>query len=313
MAAKTCKFTVSSVWHHSCLYVNSMGRTLRMLLAKQTYFVTQRCFQARLLMTPTRMVTSVIGGIVAKATHKYHGVQLHDLVCTSNHFHLILSAEQPEQISRFVGWLSREISVRVGKLIGWRGAFFERRFDAAPILDSESLFERVEYLRAHGVKEGLVDSASDWPGLSLRPETDYGLRRLFVFESKTEETIERLPIVWAPLLGMEEWSEKQRQTRMQELTRSAEHTGREPRGGKPSLGAAAVMQQDPLCTPTTVKRSQRARCFASTRAQRRQYLETYRSFVQGLRESYDNLLAAWRSIGSKVFCLPGFGQCWASG
>ncbi len=49
----------------------AMARPLRMLVADQVYFVTQRCFQGRLLMTPRKEVVQTIGGVVAKATHKY--------------------------------------------------------------------------------------------------------------------------------------------------------------------------------------------------------------------------------------------------
>ena len=57
-----------------------------MFTEDEAYFVTQRCFQGRPLMPPTPEIVSTIGGLLAKVTHKYDGVQLHDAVFMSNHF-----------------------------------------------------------------------------------------------------------------------------------------------------------------------------------------------------------------------------------
>jgi len=289
----------------------SMGRPLRMFAKEQAYFITQRCFQARMLMAPTAEVVNTIGGILAKATQRYDGIRLHDFFFASNHFHLILTATAPAQIPRFVGWLSREISVRVGALVSWRGAFFERRYDAAPILDDEALFERVMYLRAHGVKEGLVESSEAWPGLSALPELHHGVQRVFGFESKTQGLVERLPIRLFALPAWEGLSKDDHTARQRELTRTAVADARRARGDIPYLGADCVRRQDPRHAPTRAKRSPRVRCFVTTAEDRRAYWQSYKAFVEGLRESYGNLLVAWRRIGHETFYLPGFGLTYA--
>jgi len=260
-------------------------------------------------MNPTKKVSATIGGVVAKATHKYRGVKLHDLKFTSNHFHLLISATHPEQISKFVGWLSREISVRVGRLIGWRGAFYERRFDAPVVLDDDAIIGRVKYIRAHGVKEGLVDNPDDWPGLSLTPEIDHGICREFKFESKTTGAIETLPILWSPLPHLKKLDEQEQRSQMRKMGMVAAEEARKVREGKPSLGIDKILKQDPQSRPKNVKRTPRIFCFASNPDTIQQYWETYKDFVQRLQESYDNLLVAWRRIGHKAFCLPGFGMC----
>lgn len=278
-----------------------------MLETGPCYFVTQRCFQARLLMTPNKEVVQTIGGILAKVTHKYTGVHLHDAVFLSNHFHLVISATQPAQIPRFVGWLSREISVRVGSLVNWRGAFFERRYDSAPILDHAALLGRIRYLRGHGVKEGLVPSARQWPGLTLIPELLLGKQRRFTFHAKTEGIKEQLKIRWAPLPGWEDEEIGKQQTRHKALAEEAQQAALHDRAGRPFLGAKKVCSQNPQHRPDNVKRSPRPPCFATDPAMKREFLGRYAEFIEGLRESYSNLLEAWRVIGNEMFCLPGFG------
>ena len=62
--------------------------------------------------------------------------------------------------------LLTNISKKIGALVGWRGAFWERRYSAEPVLDEEALLGRIRYILSHGVKEGLVASCQEWPGLS---------------------------------------------------------------------------------------------------------------------------------------------------
>ena len=62
--------------------------------------------------------------------------------------------------------LLTNVSKKVGALIGWRGAFWERRYSAEPVLDEDALLGRIRYILSHGVKEGFVASCQEWPGLS---------------------------------------------------------------------------------------------------------------------------------------------------
>ncbi len=212
-------------------------------------------------------------------------------------------------IPKFVGWLSREISVRVGALVRWRGSFFERRYDAAPVLDEDALVQRIRYLRQHGVKEGLVREADEWPGLTLIPELHHGQRRLFRFESKTQGVVESLPVLTSAPVGWETTPKAQLRERFAQIAREATEAARRERGDSPYLGAQRIVAQDPQQTPAHVARSPRVRCFASTQQKRADYGSRYREFVAGLRGSYDSLLDAWRKVGSEAFCLPGFGFC----
>jgi REP element-mobilizing transposase RayT len=280
-----------------------------MFRAGEPLFLTLRCFQGRHLMAPSPQVTQTIGGVVAKATHLYPGVQLHDIVVLSNHIHLIATPSDPSQLPRFMGWMAREISVRAGRLIGWRGAFFERRYDAAPILDEEALEGRVLYLRAHGVKEFLVNSLEEWPGLTVLPELHHGKARLFPIEMRTKNQVEWLPIRLAPLPGWEGLSTERSREQHRELTRRATREALSARGPGQPCGVEKVINQDPMTRPARVARSPRVRCFAVSKKKRLEYWATYRAFVENLRAGYEELLSFWRERALGGYCLPGFGLC----
>jgi REP element-mobilizing transposase RayT len=127
-----------------------MAWPLRMYEPRGIYFVTARCFQGRLLLRPSRETNEVLGGVLARAT-RLAGVELFAFVFASNHLHLLVRAPQGN-LPRFMQFLLANVSRKIGWLVGWRGAFWERRYSAEPVLDDEALFGRVRYILAHGVK-----------------------------------------------------------------------------------------------------------------------------------------------------------------
>jgi len=113
-------------------------------------------------------------------------VDIFAFVFTSNHFHIMLRAKEG-QISNFMMYLESNIARKVGREVDWRGKFWERRFSAEPILDDQSLENRLAYIFAHGAKEGLVEKPQQWPGLTCFPELLGGLRRIFLWHDATAQ------------------------------------------------------------------------------------------------------------------------------
>ncbi|HET6981454.1 MAG TPA: transposase, partial [Myxococcaceae bacterium] len=138
-----------------------------MLSPSEIFLLTVRCFQRRYLLRPSQETVEVLGGVLARSV-RLHGVELFAFSVVSNHLHLIVRAPRGN-LPRFMQYLLTNISKKVGKLVGWRGNFWERRYSAEPILDESALLERLGYVLSHGVKEGLVRRCRDWPGLSCLP------------------------------------------------------------------------------------------------------------------------------------------------
>jgi hypothetical protein len=72
-----------------------------------------------------------------------------------------------QQLSRFMQHLGGNLSKEVGgRLREWRGAFWERRYDGIVVSDEPAAqWSRLEYLLSNSVKEGLVESPLEWPGI----------------------------------------------------------------------------------------------------------------------------------------------------
>jgi REP element-mobilizing transposase RayT len=141
------------------------------------YFLTIRCLHGRLFLRPSERTNEVVGGVLARAA-RLAGVEVFAFVFASNHIHLLVRAPVGN-ISWFMQYLLTNISKKVGAVVGWRGAFWERRYSAEPVLDDEALLGRIRYILSHGVKEGLVASCQEWPGLSSLPMMLDGAPRRF--------------------------------------------------------------------------------------------------------------------------------------
>ena len=273
-----------------------MGWPLRMFDVDGIYFVTVRCFQGRLLLRPSRQTNDVLAGVLARAA-RLSSIELFGFVFASNHFHLIVRAPQGN-LPRFMQFFMTNVSKKVGWLVRWGGAFWERRYSAEPILDQESLFGRLRYLLAHGVKERLVRRCVDWPGLNslsmmLGPPTrsakwfnwtkrwrDRGRLGIDRYSDEWAEaeqlTLTPLPGLTARLPAAQRMLCKQA---VEEIEREA------ARDRTPVLGVRKVLAQSPQFRPFRLARKARPLCFAATAALRRAFRERYRERVARFREA----------------------------
>ena len=280
-----------------------MPNPLRMLAHHELWFVTCRTFQARKLMTPSSpLVRNVCGGVLARAV-SHSGVRLHAYVFLSNHLHLIVHAEGP-QLARFMQYLLGNLSKKLAPLCEptWWNHFWERRYTASPILDEDALEERLRYILAHGVKEGLVARVTDWEGLHCAEQLMDERPREFRWFNWTRRWRERVrrqgsvaprhaayderlaETVTLELLPLPHWAGEdpmRRRARMRKLIDEVER--QMAPGGKP-LGVEAVRRQT---TERCVrrKRSPRPLCHASSNEARSRYRAFFASFRAAFREA----------------------------
>jgi REP element-mobilizing transposase RayT len=280
-----------------------MAYPIRHLDPHSTYFITSRTIQSRFLLAPTDKTNELIGGILARAV-RLSGVELFAYVFTSNHYHLMARAPSAVAMSKFMQFLQSNIAVKVGRLVGWRGRFFARRYSAEPIVDEEAQVERLGYILRHGVKEGLVAQVRQWPGLSCvrsllggtvaspqtwrnwtqrwNQEADAGIKiDRFSAEcpSETESlTLTPLPC-WSGLTSAE------RSERVANLIGSIDAAAR-AEGQVP--GPARIIAQDPHGRPQHTKHTPRPKAHAST-------IEMWLAAVR----SYQGVLAAFREASRR--------------
>lgn len=279
-----------------------MGWPLRMYQPSVIHFLTVRCFQGRLLLRPSDETNEVLGGVLARAV-RMHGVELFVFSAASNHLHMLVRAPR-NNLPEFMRYLLANLSKKVGKLVGWRGSFWERRYSAEPVLDEPALLERVRYIVAHGVKEGLVRSWKEWPGLNSVPEMFGKAGRRFSWfnwSRRWETRSVRGPaphfdrrfadeeVLAITPLPVERFTRRSVWRRF--LRRALESIDVQGHREHPRvLGRRGVLLQDPQHRPERPKRTRRPWCHTVSAKLRADFIDGYRAF----RTAFAAASARWR-------------------
>lgn len=275
-----------------------MGRRLRMYEEQGLYFVTARTIQGRFLIRQDAKANEVSGGVLARAT-RLSGVALHAYVFTANHIHLLVSVHG-NGLSGFMRHLLGNLSKKLGPLVGWKGHFWDRRFAAEPVFGAEAEIGRLRYLLSHGVKEGLVRSPAQWPGLhcvaQLLSQTvarfpffewtrrwksgrlvDGGARR-YEREWATDE-----PLELAPLPSWRHLSPDARRHRVEQLVSSIEEEGRRTHRSVP--GPVALLRKPPHRGPRRLEKTPEPWCHTDSAERWQAYRAAYREFARWFRDA----------------------------
>lgn len=142
-----------------------MSRRLRFLPFPETLVeITNRTIHGRMLLQPTRHLREITLGVLGRAQRLF-GVEIHAFVFLSNHYHLLITVRDVEQMARFVGYFQSKLAKEVARKTGWRDKIWARRYTAIPVSnETAAQVARLEYLLSQGAKENLVSDPADWPG-----------------------------------------------------------------------------------------------------------------------------------------------------
>ncbi len=250
------------------------GHPIRQGAAGTLFEITTRTVQARYLLTPSAEVNDVVLGCLGRAQHLY-GLKIHAFVYMSNHFHMLVSPGDARQLSRFMGHLNSNTTREVNRLVDWSGSMWNRRYRAVPVTGEDAAqINRLRYILAHGVKEGLVKRAADWPGVSCvsalvdgKPLFGTWVDRTAAYHASKRKHRTALAgefetsyqVSLSPLPCWDDLPESQWRGNVSELIDALEADIAEERRreGMPErvLGVAAILEQDPHTRPANCDRT----------------------------------------------------------
>jgi REP element-mobilizing transposase RayT len=261
---------------------------------RTTFEITIRTIQGRFLLRPSKKLNEIVLGVLGRALSRYK-VDLHLIVVASNHIHLIVTVEDPQNLIRFMQYFNGNVAREVCKLHDWSEKFWGRRYTSLSILDDEAMMERARYLLSHGCKEGLVLRPKDWPGVNCADVLTKGKKIYGVWYDRTaryqaslaglsrslKDCAIRYEVPLRPLPCLEHLSEEEQRARIRELVLSIQHEtkARHRKQGTRVLGAKKVMRQNPQRRPREMKQSPTPACHCSDKETWKAFRDAYREFV----------------------------------
>jgi len=293
-----------------------MPRPLRFVPPTSVVEITARTIGSRFLLRPGPTTNDLLLGVLGRAQHLF-GVRVFAIAVMSNHLHALLGVDDAAQLAAFMQYALANIAKEVGRHHRWIGPFWGRRYRSIVVADAESQRRRLRYILCQGIKEGLVDRADRWPGVSSLAASTRGISmrgtwydRTAAFEARRRgekpdprltEITYQLRISQLPALA-DKTTDQCRQL-VRELVREEEREVRANRAsqGKTSvLGARRVLRMDPHQAPPDSARSPAPFVHAITSAARTAFRDAYRAFVDAFRAA-----AACLSAGEPAEFPPG--------
>jgi REP element-mobilizing transposase RayT len=267
--------------------------------------VTCRTVQGRFLLRPSDELRSVVIGVLSRA-QDFSPVEIHAFVFLSNHYHLLVSVEDADQLARFMNYLNSNLAREAGRLYGWREKFWGRRYQAIVVSEEEAAqVNRLRYLLSQGCKEGLVAGPRDWPGAQCVKALVEGGSLEGLWWDRTREyaarvrgesfhrlqyaTRERIDLEPLPCWGDLSAGEPARRVGAVIERIEVETAARHVREGTRPLGVKAILAQDPHDRPRELEKVGAPAFHAATKAARRELVEAYGWFVGAYREAAGRL------------------------
>ena len=283
-----------------------MGHPLREQEANALYDLSNRTLQQIFSLKPGEEVNAIILGLLAKHAWRYR-VEIFAFCFMSNHFH-ILARCRSLQLHLFMQAFQSELAVKLNKLRGRTGTFWERRYTAIKVLDDEAMLGRLRYNVCNPCESGLVHHPKAWPGLCSWDIHESGeplvgkvvdrdlywkYKRRKANEDKTEAELRKMATIEYPLelaklpkwenLSDEAYHEKMRQE-------CHNHAGELARvRKKPCLGAQKVLAQTWYHRPKKSKHAPRPLCHGSDLEKREEYREQRRLVTDRYRQAVGKL------------------------
>ena len=131
-------------------------------------------------------------GLLGEAKDK-HPVKLYAYCLMPNHFHLLMSPDTGENLSRFMQWLMTSHVRRYHHHYNTSGHIWQGRYKSFIVQKDNHLMAVTRYIEANPVRAGLTATAQDWQWSSHR-------------ERQSAKLVDKLPInlpeKWAETVNM---------------------------------------------------------------------------------------------------------------
>ncbi len=289
-----------------------MPRDPRYLPPGWSVEVTTRTICGFFLLPATSQFARVFAGVLARGQEKYP-VRIHAAVALQNHYHLLLTPDDVDQLSDFMEFVNGNLAREASRLVDWHGPLWTNRYSHIPISpEPEALVQRLKYLLSNTLKENLVERVSEWEGLHCaealingKPMPGMWYDRAIEYEANRQaerkaarrgtepQRIGRgafmtpYQLKLAPLPCWRNLPAAEIRKRVAQMVAEIEVAAaqlREELGTEP-IGMDRIRHRNPLSRPVKFRPSPKPLCHAASKDMRQRFRQALRGFVDMFREA----------------------------
>jgi REP element-mobilizing transposase RayT len=289
------------------LCMSSMTQPRR-VVAGATYLITRRCCQRTFRLRPSPLTTQIVSYCLALACAKT-GVVLHAVCFMSNHHHMVVT-DANGVLPDFLRELHRTIAKAMNASQGqWENLWSAEPCSVVRLVDDHDIVDKIAYVAANPVAEGLVAKPGEWPSLSLWRQCSVRVRRPRVYFDDRGDAPEALDLrVVAPLGEGSTASGSSWGRRVQlALANKVTEAHRAMRSAcRTFLGRAAVLAQS--FVKQAQSREPRRTVIPTVAAKDPAARSAMLALQSAFRAAYRRALVAWK-LGERAIEFP-FGTWW---
>ena len=259
-------------------------------------------------------------GVLAKALELY-AVNLHAIVVLSSHYHALATYDDPKVMADFHGYLNTNLSKEVDQVHDWPGTVFPGRYHHVELSpEPEVELARLRYLMENGVKEGLVLSPLDWPGVSSTESLISGEPMKGVWINRTafhaalnrgedvfeEDFAEEKEVHLKPLPSLAHLSREERRQIVLDMVRNIENEAiaKHKADGTTPLGVQGILSRDPHYRPKKLKKSPRPWFHAFDPKIRKAMVTALLLIVAAYRDAADRVKEGCKNVQFPIHTFP---------
>jgi putative transposase len=294
----------------------------REVLPRHTYLITRRCTQRQFLMRPDAETNNAFIYCLAEAAQR-HGIQVLFTVAMSNHHHTGIydpDGNDPAFLEHFHKLFAKCQNALRGR---WENFWAAEQTSVVRLVDPVDVVAKMTYALTNPVKDGLVERAHHWPGVSSLTAMLHGKgltarrpRHFFRDEGSMPEVV---TLSFARPAGFQELSDGEFGALVNERVRQVEEAAARERArtGRQVLGRKAVLSQhwnsrpasrEPRrnLDPRVAARNKWSRIEALLRnkAFRDAYAAARASFLGGVRDVLFPPGTYWLRRFASALCVP---------
>jgi len=265
------------------------------------------------------LVKFIISSAILRAM-KHHPITISHFIVNGTHIHMIVRVNNPEDIPGFMERFKTESAHYLNRLLGrQKRKVWCERYDSPRLLEVGDVISKISYLYTNPVKDGLISSINNYPGLSswnlyqkrqasmktrlikrelifsISQELNYigykkALKRLL--DSKKTGRLSALnisPNDWMKAFNITEEKEvKEINEKIQVQIKETEEEIHLKRieDNKPFLGKEVLKNQGIDLSYKPKRRGRRMWCISSNKDFRKSYLNYLKELVERAREVY---------------------------